>query len=424
MDLMRTSWVEGLFDLQNPYLGGTMRIAVLSDPNNFHTQKWVKALQKAGAEVVVMSFDPSNATEFEAIQLKPPVGRGKGYSYLDYLRGGNVLAMALKEHRIDVLNPLNVTPFGVWAMQSAFHPVVACAFGADILEYPPDYHRSNAAQGRSWDALTHKSTRIERWKSRLKYRFYRKKVAQALQNADWVTGDNQYLVDCMAEWFAVPRAKMEVLRWGVEPELFEVNEAELQKTRALFSIQPLQKVVLSPRGLKPIYQADIILESFARLLEQGHQDTVFIMLGAGYAVSPEVSIRAEKLAKSYPNFRYVKTALPRETMHALWRLTDVFVSAPVYDGYSAALAEGRYVGAIPVVNDIPAHRELILHGQNGWICHPFTADKLHHDLEHLLQHTAEFHSTFAQTNREWILQHSLMETNARRFLEIVSLRCL
>ncbi|HEX2898436.1 MAG TPA: glycosyltransferase family 4 protein [Bacteroidia bacterium] len=400
-----------------------MRIAVLSDPNNFHTQKWVKALQKTGAEVVVMSYEAPQSTDFEAVCLRPPHSRGKAYSYLDYLRGGKVLREALQSHQIDVVNPLNITPFGVWAMRSGFHPVVACAFGADILEYPPDPRNSAAAMGRSWDALQPPHL-LGRWRDQLKYHYYRKKVSQALRYADRITGDNQYLVDCMASWFGVPMQKMEVLRWGVEPELFAVNESQLAQARRQFGISEGQKVVLSPRGAKLIYQADIILEGFARLLAQGRTNTAFIMLGAGYAVSPQVSNLAQKLAQSYPNFHFHPQALPREEVHALWNLVDVFVNAPVYDGYSAALAEGRYMGAVPLVNDIPAHRELILHGQNGWISAPFTAEQLSKDLAHLLDHLPTYRERFAAINREWVMQHSLMDANARRFLEMVSAHCL
>jgi glycosyltransferase involved in cell wall biosynthesis len=399
-----------------------MRIAVLSDPNNFHTQKWVKALQKAGAEVIVMSFDAPTDCDFPAIQLKPPIGRGKSYSYLDYLRGGPVLKKALKTHKIDILNPLNITPFGVWAMKSEFHPVVACAFGADILEYPPDYRRSSGAQGRGWDSLAPQLGPLQRWKAKFKYRFYRKQVAKALGNADFITGDNQFLVDCMTEWFLVPRKKMEVLRWGVEPELFEVTPDQINTVREMLGIELGKKVVLSPRGLKQIYQADLILEGFAQLLAKGRADTVFVMLGAGYEISPEVSIRAEKLSQSYPNFRFMREAIPRETMHTLWKLVDVLVAAPVYDGYSAALAEARFAGAIPLVNDIPAHRELILHGQNGWFCTPFTAQQLCQDLDEILNQVEVLRAKFGPANRDWVLQHSLMDNNAHRFLELVSNR--
>ena len=64
------------------------------------------------------------------------VGKGN-YTYLSYLFGGRPLRNALKEHQIQVLNPINITPYGVWALRSRYRPIVAVAMGADILEYPP-----------------------------------------------------------------------------------------------------------------------------------------------------------------------------------------------------------------------------------------------------------------------------------------------
>ncbi|MFN8397414.1 MAG: glycosyltransferase family 4 protein [Bacteroidia bacterium] len=403
---------------------GAMRIAILSDPRNFHTQKWALALQATGAEVVVMSYDPvpTNAA-FHAIQLMPRSGVPGKYNYMDYVRGGKVLQDALVAERIEVVNPLNITPLGVWAMQSGFHPVVACAFGADILEYPPS-GKGPAGIGRGWEATALNPGRWDRWKAALKRRYFRRKVAQALGYADFVTGDNQYLVDCMADWFGTDQGKMAVLRWGVEPELFEAAVQGLEQVRRRFGIEPGQKVVLSPRGMKPIYQADIILEAFEELLRAGRSDAHFIMLGAGYQVAPEVSNCAQKLAKTFRNFRFETEAVSREEMHALWLMTDVFISAPVYDGYSAALAEGRFVGAIPIVNDIPANRELIRHGDNGWICKPFAPTSLVHDLAQVLDHVTELRAKFAPVNRVWVTQHSLMSANARRFLELVQERVL
>lgn len=401
-----------------------MRIGILSDPRNFHTQKWALALQAAGAEVVVMSYDPvPEGLAFKAIQLVPRSGVAGRYSYLDYVRGGRILAQALAAERIDVVNPLNITPFGVWARQSGFHPVVACAFGADILEYPPQ-GRGPAGSGRGWEATELEPGRWSRWKAAWKRRYFRKQVARALSHADFITGDNQYLVDCMADWFRIGLEKLAVLRWGVEPDLFRSNPGLIDAVRERFGIKPGQRVVLSPRGMKPIYQADIIVEAFGRLLAAGRTDTQFILLGAGYRVAPEVSNRAQILAKTFPNFRFVTEAISREEMHALWQLVDVFISAPVYDGYSAALAEGRYVGAIPVVNDIPANRELIRHGENGWICSPFDVPTLVHDLAQVLDRVPEMRPKFAPANRAWVMEHSLVSTNAKLFLELVRDRVL
>jgi glycosyltransferase involved in cell wall biosynthesis len=270
--------------------------------------------------------------------------------------------------------------------------------------------------------LTTKPSPLLRLANRWKRRYYRRKVARALAHADLVTGDNQCLVDCMADWFGIPVQKLELLHWGVEPELFQASESQLEEIRQSLGILPGQKVVMSPRGAKPVYQADIILRAFAEVLATGRKDAFFLFLGAGYPVSPEIGTAAESLSESYPNFKFIPHGLPREQIHALWNLVDIFVSAPVYDGYSAALAEGRYVGAIPLVNDIPAHREFITHLSNGWICKPFDAPTLASDLAHLIEHSGIYRQKFAPVNREWIMAHSVMETNAQRFLELLGNR--
>lgn len=393
-----------------------MRIAILSDPNNFHTQKWVKGLLNAGNEVVVFSFEGYEGNDFEAVKLKPPMGIGGKYTYLSYLNGGKVLAKALREHKIDVVNALNVTPFGVWAAQSGFHPCVVSAIGADILEYPPDLQEAPHLRERSWANVEGKPGGLAGLKDKYSRGFYRKKVQQALEYADLITGDNQHLIDRMRDWFNVPEARMKILRWGLEPELFEVSEAEKVSIRKKFRIPEGKKVVLSPRGAKAIYQADIILEGFAKLLEKG-ADAHFIMLSAGYEVAENVLSRARELESRFPNFVFMREVLPREDVHTLWNLVDVFVSAPVYDGYSASLAEGRYIGAVPVVNDIPGNREVIRHLENGWVVDPFDAAILAIAIGEILSRLEELQARFGPANREWILENSLLEGAARKFGE-------
>lgn len=394
-----------------------MRIGVLSDPNNFHTQKWVKALQKAGAEVFVFSFDSYSKQDIKAIQLPTPIGKKPSYSYLDYLFGGKILRKALVEHNIDLLNPLNITPFGVWAMQSKFKPVIACAFGADILEYPPHLNNDPQLLARSWDNQEIQLSSKQKFIQTQKRKFYRNRVAAALDYADLITGDNQYLVDCMADWFSIPKQKLALLRWGVEPELFEQSAESRAVIQKKFGLKDGQKMILSPRGAKPIYQADIILDAFEQLLQNSQLNAKLIMLGAGYSVSPSVSKKAKMLMESFPNFHFEEDALPREEVYSLWNWANIFISAPIYDGYSAALAEGRYIGAIPVVNSIPANLELIVHQENGWIVEPFEARKLAQDLQFLLENFEEIQPRIANSNRIWIEENSIMDRNAIRFIE-------
>lgn len=393
-----------------------MHIAVLSDPNNFHTRKWVRALVKAGAQVTVFSFDAGECEGAKTVQLSAPWKLGGKYTYLSYLWGGKVLRKALLAHQVQIVNALNITPFGVWAAKSGFKPCIYSALGADILEYPPKGAENEVLKSRSWANTEGGKSSLQSFKARILRGFYRKAVGRSLQFADQVTGDNQLLVDRMQDWFKVPEPKTRLLRWGVEPELFEVDSGELEKVRKKFGIEAGKKVVLSPRGAKAIYQADIILEAFRQLLEAGREDTHFIMLSAGYTISAKVAATAQALSERYPNFRFIPGLVPREEVYALWKSVDIMVSAPIYDGYSAAVAEARYAGVIPVVNAIPGNLEVIQHQQNGWVCEPFTAEKLAGDLGKILDELHEWKEKFATPNRNWITQHSLVDDHAREFV--------
>jgi glycosyltransferase involved in cell wall biosynthesis len=46
---------------------------------------------------------------------------------------------------------------------------------------------------------------------------------------------------------------------------------------------------------------------------------------------------------------------------------DIYVSTSLYDGTSVSLLEAMGSGAFPVVTDIPANREWITNGQNGFL---------------------------------------------------------
>ena len=388
-----------------------MHIGLLNDPNNFHTQKWGKALVDAGATVTVFSLDEDRASVLPAVRI----GSGD-YNYRTYLRSGPELMEAMEKAGVDLVNALNITPFGVWASRSGFRPVIASAMGADILEYPPRGVASPNLDLRHWENTDGRNRPVTRFKGRLKRQYFRRKVAGALGSADLITGDNQVLVDAIKDWFRIPADKVRLLRWGIEPELLAPQPERIAALRKQFGIREDHRLVLSPRGAKPIYQADIILEAFAQLLSRGVEDHHFMMLSAGYGISPEVDALASRLEAAHANFTFVREQIPREEVSQLWHLTDVFISAPVYDGYSAALAEGRYAGAIPVVNAIPGNRELMQHGENGWFTDPFTSEQLTNDLIKIFANKKQLQARFQAKNRQWINENSLIGQNADTFL--------
>ncbi|MCI4667871.1 MAG: glycosyltransferase [Bacteroidia bacterium] len=397
-----------------------MHIAVLSDPNHFHTQKWVRGLLNAGMQVSVFSFFEGKIEGAECVRIQPKFLLNGKITYFSYLGAAGALRKELVDRKVDVLNPVNVTPYGVWGERSGFKPLVHMAMGADILEYPPRLSDLSISAERLYDSnsLGIPST-IQRILFPVKWQIFRQNVARALKSAALSVGDNIQLVEAMRDWFNIPENHLRLNRWGIEEEFFAIEQEELESMRTELGIRKDARLLLSPRGLKPVYQGDIILKAFGNLLEKGVDSIHFVVLSAGYAAPNEVQGLAEKLDHTYENFTFVKDLIPREKMGALWKLTDAFVIAPVYDGYSNALNEGRYVGSVPILNDIPAHREMMMHNENCWMVSDFSEASLEKAIEDVFSDFDKLKTRFAISNLEWVEREAMFPRNIELFLEAV-----
>lgn len=397
------------------------KIAILNDPYNFHTQKWAVNLQKVGLEVLVVSFEKAdNSLPFPYLQLPIPWALSEKSSLLHYLVSGKSLYKILKSKQIDCLFAINLSPCGILARRSGFHPTISFAVGADVLEFPPDLRQSPMHQNRTWIQQEQRPQGfLSKIKLRFRYTFLKGQVREVVHFSDYLIADNQVLIDALGQWFGAESRKLRLIRGGVEPEFFEATAAEIAALKAKFRLPEDKKIVLCPRGMKPIYQTDIVLEGVAAYLEQGGQGLFFLFLGTYESVSASMKNKLLALAESYPDAIHLHEAVVnRKEMSKLWMMTEAFISAPIYDGYSASVAEGRFVGAIPIVNDTAATRELFQHRHNAWIVDPFEGEQVRKALVELQTDWEGWHQRFRQINQNWIAQHSLMEESARQFKEL------
>lgn len=391
-----------------------MRIGILSQATNFHCQKWATALHKAGLEVVVFSLEEASIPDIKVV----PLHKGK-YNYFTFWKTKNRLKNAIKQEKIDVLNPMHLTPFGTWARwANTGLPVIAQVMGADVLEYAPKHESIYPIiQQRGWakTKVSPKRNLIQE----IKHQYFAKQVQKCCDFVNYLIPDNEWAAYGLENWFNVPKEKYHIAYWGIEPEKFDlVSEQDKEYVCNLLKIKPYQKIVLSPRGIKPIYQADIIFEAFKQLSGFWGDKVKFVMLGASYGGNPMFVRTMEEYAQKNESFVYLPY-LPSAYMPALWKLTDIFISAPIYDGYSAALAEGRYAGAIPIVNHTPATENLIFNGKNGFILRNFHSKKLASILNTTLQSINELKPKFAEYNKKWTIEKGLFKHTVEKFREKV-----
>jgi glycosyltransferase involved in cell wall biosynthesis len=117
---------------------------------------------------------------------------------------------------------------------------------------------------------------------------------------------------------------------------------------------------------------DVLAEAFAKAI-LSNQDLRLILLGSGSHADRIKSILADRDVQK--RVRFVGHVSYGRLM-PWYRAADVFVSPSHIDGSSVSLMEALACGLPALVSDIPANREWVREGINGWLFPDGDADAL------------------------------------------------
>jgi glycosyltransferase involved in cell wall biosynthesis len=159
------------------------------------------------------------------------------------------------------------------------------------------------------------------------------------------------------ERLGVPSEKISTIPMGIDAAFLETgkNRAVESGNRSI--------TILSNRNLLPIYNVSLLIRAIPIVLKK-EPETKFLIAGDGNEKKA-----LERDAKNLNINSSVKFLgrVPHEEMPNLLSQADIYVSTSLHDGASVSLLEAMGSGAFPVVTDIPANREWITTGQNGFL---------------------------------------------------------
>ena len=159
------------------------------------------------------------------------------------------------------------------------------------------------------------------------------------------------------EELGVNGAKIGTFPMGIEEDFLNVGKKrERSSSGQSFTI-------LSNRNLLPAYNVSLLVRAIPHVLQEEPQAR-FLIAGNG-SEKGHLEKEAEAL-KVNPSVQFLGR-VPHEKMADLLAQADVYVSTSLHDGTSVSLLEAMGSGAFPVVTDIPANREWIKDGQNGFL---------------------------------------------------------
>jgi glycosyltransferase involved in cell wall biosynthesis len=243
----------------------------------------------------------------------------------------------LREFSPDVVFAPYLLSNGLMAAAVAPAPVVVAAMGGDVLDHPDH----------PW------------WRRAAK----RALIRVACLRACSVQSVAPHLTDALRA-AGVPAEKIVEFPIGVDRARFHPAPPG--------AAQPGPPHVVCTRNHMPVYDIPTLLEALAALAAEGRAFRASFA-GGGNLLEAHRRRAAELGLEGRVELLGL---LPHEELPSLLRRADVYVSAALSDGTSAALLEALATGLVPVVSDVAANRGWLDPGRNGLLFPPGDATAL------------------------------------------------
>lgn len=348
-----------------------MKLVLLGDGESPHLLKWARAL--APQVELWAASSRGFAPGFEAVV---PAARRLALGTRPHFEGGNVgllrqlprLAGWLKTVRPDWIHAHYLTSHGTLAwlasrLWGAPGRLVGSAWGSDILVTPQRSRLMRALTGR------------------------------VLRACALTTSDSQVMAGQMRALGAG-----EVMTFPFGLEVLPPAPATGAKQEGL---------LFANRGLEPIYDPERVLGLFAGLAS-GWPDAELVVANDG-SLLPGL----QRLAAAHGlagRVRFIGRVDAR-TQAVWYTRARWYISLPQSDSVSVSVLEAMAHGCIPILSDLPANRELVRHGDNGWIA-PGQSLPAPADLAPLQARA----NAVARANHAWVGAHAMFGPCVQAFV--------
>jgi len=341
-----------------------MKICYLADAGSVLIRMRVGYFTKKGYEIHLISFRKGQMEGVNFHYIRPAIPFSYNLSYILSIPKIRSLVRAINP---DVLHAYYLTSYGFIGACCDFRPFLISCIGSDVMITPQ------------------------------KFIFYEWLAKYTIKKASFITSVSQPLTEKIIRLGKEPQ-KVKTFPFGVDPDKF-------------FPVSQEKKDIplLSMRSLEPIYNIKTILNGFSLLKKEGFERKL-VVLGGG----PQEK-KLKKMAKDLKiseQVNFVGT-VPHDRVAEYLRASQIYLSMSFSDGASTSLLEAMACGAFPIVTDIPANREWIVDGENGFLVPPLNTKKLARCIVEAfnnpnLMETAA-HKNFRIIRNKAILQNNLEE---------------
>lgn len=363
-----------------------MRVLYFSDNTSDHNRRFLEKL--AQSKVDVWFFEPTSDRLPEG-WLPAGVRWIRPSQILDRNAEPAAFAEAVGHlrHVIDDVHPdlIHAGPThncGYATALSGFHPWLLMSWGSDVLY--------QTTQGTQWMQATQ----------------------SALASAD------AFFCDCDAvrvrakQIANLPDDRIVQFPWGLQKGSFRPDGPLPSNLECLREDDV--RVILSTRSWEPIYGIPTLLAAFHKAYSADPRLRLLLMGDGSQSALVHDYIEGHGLARVV----HVAGNVPRWEIPKWFRAADIYVSCSHSDGTSISLLEAMATGLPAVVTDLPANREWITEGENGWLAAADSADDFADKILRAAGMTLEQRRRVSELSRNIVEQRADWERNFPQLLKM------
>ncbi|MEW5941267.1 MAG: glycosyltransferase family 4 protein, partial [Chloroflexota bacterium] len=239
-----------------------------------------------------------------------------------------------REIKPDLIHAGPIQTCAFIAILSGFRPILTMSWGFDLME---DVHKSKWAE------------RVTRY---------------TLRRSTFFTSDANVTRDKAVTYGMNPERTV-VFPWGVNLQHFTPDTEHWTQNTEHFTL-------FCNRSWESRYGVDVLAKAFVKVAQQNpNVDLLLIGGGSQAQVIRRILQQGGVLDRVSMPGQVTQKDLPR-----WYHMADLYISPSHVDGSSVSLMEALACGLPCLVSDIPANKEWVVEGENGWLFPDGNADAL------------------------------------------------
>lgn len=295
-----------------------------------HDYRFLKAISDGGHDVFFVQLE-GNARQVEDRPVPPNVELVLWKGGREPFKWSNLFKLTFDFRRLtheikpDLIHAGPIQTCAFIAILSGFHPILTMSWGFDLMD---DVHKS-------------------KWMERV--------TKYTLRRTTFFTSDAKVTRD-KAVAYGMNPDKTIVFPWGVDLEHFKMKNAEGGMKNDVFTL-------FCNRAWESRYGVDVLARAFVKVAQE-RDDVNLLLLGGGSQghLLRQIFESGGVLDRVAFAGQISQTVLP-EWYHR----ADLYISPSHVDGSSVSLMEALACGLPCLVSDIPANKEWVTEGENGWL---------------------------------------------------------